>query len=177
MNRCTKESGADNNYPYLLQNRTDVNGADLPLGPINVMPEQTMPQALAVSIELSRQAVEDVANPRLPQDIADPDLSGKAVYAIQNRLDNQTMVYQTNMKHAKRRDGVIYASMAAEVFDAPREVTLTLPDGQRKKVQVMELVMDRETGNTVALWNDISNMQFDVYASVGPSYSSQKRPD
>lgn len=168
-----EESGADNNYPYLLQNRTDVNGADLPLGPVAAMPEQTMPQALAVSIELSRQAVEDVANPGLPQDIADPDLSGKAVYAIQNRLDNQTMVYQTNMKHAKRRDGEIYASMAAEVFDAPREVTLTLPDGQRKKVQVMEVVMDSETGNIVTL-NDISNMEFDVYASVGPSYSSQK---
>ena len=88
-----EENGADSNYPYLLQNRLDGNGAPLPVGPVAVMPEQTIPQALMASIELSRQAVEDVANPGLPQDIADPDLSGKAVNALTNRLDQQSIVY------------------------------------------------------------------------------------
>lgn len=168
-----EENGADNNYPYLLQNRKAVSGEDLPLGPVNQMPEQQMPQALIASIELSRQAVEDVANPGLPQDIADPDLSGKAVYALQNRLDNQSMVYQTNMKHAKRRDGEVYASMATEVYDAPRKVTLTLPDGQRKQAEIMESVLDTETGEMVTL-NDITNVEFEVFADIGPAYSTQK---
>lgn len=168
-----EENGADNNYPYLLQNPMNVNGEPLPLGPVAQMPEQTMPQALIASIELSRQAVEDVANAGLPQDIADPDLSGKAVYALQNRLDNQSAVYQQNMKHAKRRDGEIYASMAAEVYDAPRPVTLTLPDGQRKQAEIMESVMDRDTGEMVTM-NDITNIEFDVFADIGPAYSTQK---
>lgn len=168
-----EENGADSNYPYLLQNSKDGNGAPLPIGPIAVMPEQTIPSALMVSIELSRQAVEDVANPGLPQDIADPDLSGKAVNALTNRLDQQSIVYQQNLKHAKRRDAEIYASMAVEVYDAPREVTLTQPDGSTKKVKIMEMVQDKETGELVAL-NDLTNTEYDVYAEIGPSYASKK---
>ena len=166
-------NGADNNYPYVLQNRTDANGQPLPGGPAGMLPEQTIPQALIASIELSRQAVEDVANPGLPQDIADPDLSGKAVNALTNRLDQQSIVYQQNLKHAKRRDAEIYASMAVEVYDAPREVTLTSPDGTTKKVKIMEMVQDKESGELVAL-NDLTNTEYDVYAEIGPSYASKK---
>jgi hypothetical protein len=168
-----EENGADSNYPYLLQNRTGADGQALPIGPVAVMPEQTIPQALMASIELSRQAVEDVANPGLPQDIADPDLSGKAVNALTNRLDQQSIVYQQNLKHAKRRDAEIYASMAVEVYDAPREVTLTLPDGTTKKASVMQAIQDKQTGELVTL-NDLTNTEYDVYADIGPSYASKK---
>lgn len=168
-----EENGADSNYPYLLQNRLDGNGQPLPIGPMAVMPEQTIPQALMASIELSRQAVEDVANPGLPQDIADPDLSGKAVNALTNRLDQQSIVYQQNLKHAKRRDAEIYASMAVEVYDAPREVTLTSADGSTKKVKIMEMVQDSKSGELIAL-NDLTNTEYDVYADIGPSYASKK---
>lgn len=167
------ESGMENNYAYLLQNRKDANGEPLPLGAVAEMPEQSMPTALAASIELSRQAVEDVANPGVPQDIADPDLSGKAVLALQNRLDQQSMVYQQNLKHAKRRDGEIYASMASQIYDTPREVTLTMADGSRKKAYTMQAIVDEQTGETVVL-NDLSNMEFDVYADIGPNYSTKK---
>ncbi|MDX1320514.1 MAG: portal protein, partial [Oceanospirillum sp.] len=66
-----EEAGADNNLPYLLINRMTADGMqELPGGPSGVMPEQQIPQALIASIGLSREAVEDVANPGLPQDIA-----------------------------------------------------------------------------------------------------------
>lgn len=168
-----EENGADNNYPYLLQNRMDQNGNPLPTGPVAQMPEQPIPQALIASLDLTRQAVEDVANPGLPQDIADPDLSGKAVIALQNRVDQQSMVFQQNGKHAKRRDAEIYASMATIVYDAPRQVTLTAPDGYQRKGVAMEMIVDKETGMPTVL-NDITNMEFDVFADVGPSYSSMR---
>lgn len=168
-----EENGIDSNYPYLLQNRTTANGEQLPVGPVAELPEQRVPSALAMMLDLSRQAVEDVANPGVPQDIADPDLSGKAVIALQQRLDQQSIVYQQNIKHAKRRDAEIYASMSTDIIDAPRDVTLTLPDGTRKKAKVMEAVMDHETGEMVVL-NDITNMEFDVYAEIGESYTSKK---
>ena len=168
-----EENGADSNYPYLLQNRKAGDGEALPIGLVAQMPEQQVPSALMMSMELSRQAVEDVANPGLPQDIADPDLSGKAVMALQNRLDQQSIVYQQNMKHAKRRDGEIYASMASQIYDAPREVTLTAPDGTRTKSKVMEYITDRETGEGQVL-NDLTNVEFDVYADIGPSYATKK---
>lgn len=168
-----KLSGSENNFPYLLQNRFDANGAPLPIGPVAEMPDQPIPEALAASIDLSRQAVEDVVNPGLPQDIADPDLSGKAVIALQNRLDQQSYIYQHNMKFAKRRDGEVYASMASEVFAQKREVTVTAADGKTKKIKIMDEVIDKQTGELVTI-NDLSNQEFDVYANIGPSYSSQK---
>lgn len=168
-----EENGADNNYAYLLMNRTTPSGEELPAGPPGYMQPTEMPNALAASIDLSRQAVEDVANPGLPQNIADPDLSGKAVIALQNMIDKQSMVYQQNLKHAKRRDAEIYASMATDVYDAPRTVILTGPDGTRKRQQIMEVIQDKQTGNMITL-NDLTNMEFDVYAEIGESYTSQK---
>lgn len=168
-----EDGGAENNYPYYLQNRLSANGEPLPIGPIATMPEQQVPAALLTMIDLSRQAVEDVANPGMPQDIADPDLSGKAVLALQNRVDQQAYVYQHNFKFAKRRDAEIFASMATEIFDAPRKVTIETPDGNRQEVQIMSVVIDQETGEPVTI-NDLTNMEFDVYAEIGPSYATQK---
>lgn len=166
-------NGADNNYPYALLNRLAADGSPLPAGLAGMLPAPSLPQALIASIDLSRQAVEDVANPALPQNIADPDLSGKAVIAIQNRIDMQTMIYQERYKHAKRRDGVVYASMAQEIYDVPRKVKIMLPDGQEKVVTVLENIIDKETGEIIPV-NDISSTEFDVRTTIGPSYTSKK---
>lgn len=167
------QTGSESTFPYLLMNRYDTKGQQLPLGPIATTPEQQVPTALIQSIALSKEAVEDVANPGTPQNLADPDLSGKAVYALQNQIDEQSMVYQEHMKHAKRRDGEVYASMAAVLYDVPRSVTLTLPDNTRKRVQIMESVIDGETGETIRL-HDLNNAEFNVYSDIGPSYSSKR---
>lgn len=168
-----EENGADNNYPYYLQNRMDAQGNELPIGPVGIMPGGAVPQDAGAFLQETRMAVEDVANPGLPQDIADPDISGKAVLALQARLDQQSQIYQENLKFAKRWDAQIYASMASVIYDAPRNVTLTAADGQRKTVEIMETIMDEETGDLVTL-NDITNQEFDVFADIGKSYTSQK---
>lgn len=168
-----EDAGADNNYPYYLNNRLAKDGTPLPVGPIATMPEQQVPNALIASIELSRQAVEDVANPGVPQNIADPDLSGKAVLALQSSIDQQSYIYQHNFKFAKRRDAEIFASMAVEILDTPRKVTIETPDGNRQQVEIMQTVIDRQTGEPTVL-NDLTNMEFDVYAEIGQSYQSQK---
>jgi len=56
-----EENGSDNNYPYLLQNMLDANGNPLPVGATGVLPEQKMPDALVASIQMSREAINDVA--------------------------------------------------------------------------------------------------------------------
>jgi len=167
------EVGSENNYPYLLANRKAGDGTDLPVGPIGEMPEQPMPTALPAVLELSKEAVEDVANPGVPQDIADPDISGRAVYALQSRLDMQSMVYQDHTKHAKRRDAQVFASMAREIYDVPRKVRVEAADGTRSEKQVMDQIVDQESGEIVLI-NDLNNSEFEVYTKIGPSYSSQK---
>ncbi len=169
-------SGADNNYPYYLQNRKADDGTEFPVGPIGAMPEQTVPQALGDLLMLTREAVEDVANPGLPQDIADPDVSGKAVLALQARLDRQSQIYQQHLKHAKRRDGVVYASIASAIYDVPRKVKTTLPDGTRQDTQLMEQVINSNTGE-MEVTNDLHNAEFEVYTTIGPSHASKKEED
>ena len=166
-------TGIDNRYPYLLQNRTDRSGQDLPIGPVAEMPDQAVPSALSVSIEVSRQAIEDVANPGIPQDIADPDLSGKAVMALQSRLDMQSMVYQEHYKHGKRRDAEVCASMYPEIYDTPRKHNVELPDGTKKEINAITAVVDKDTGDVVFL-NDLRNSEFDVISKIGPSFASKK---
>ncbi len=168
-----EDNGADNNYPYYLMNTQRQDGTPIEPAPLPQMPEQPMPTALPQLLDETRMAVSDVANAGAPAEIADIDLSGKAVMALQNRLDQQSIIYQENLKHAKRRDGEIYASMATEVYDAPREVTLTLPDGTRKKESVMTSTIDKDTGEVVVM-NDLTNMEFEVFADIGKPYSNQK---
>jgi len=166
-------SGAENNFPYALLNRKTPSGEDLPPMPIGTLASPQIPQALIASIALSREAVEDVANPGIPQDVADPDLSGKAVLALQARMDKQSLVYQTHRKFARRRDGEIYASMAAEVYDVPRDVRIAMPDGSSKTVKLIETVLDQETGQIKVL-RDLTNVEFQVYSSISTSYGSRK---
>jgi hypothetical protein len=167
------ESGSENNFPYLLANRRAGDGTELPIGPVGELPEQPMPTALPAVLQLSRESVEDVANPGLPQDIADPDVSGRAIYALQARLDMQSMVYQDNTKHAKRRDGQVYASMASEIYDVPRRVQVEAADGTRQQIQVMDQVINEETGDIETI-HDLNHSEFEVYTKIGPSFSSQR---
>lgn len=166
-------SGIDNNYPYLLQQRKTPNGEDLPIGPVAEMPEPTVPPALIAGIDQTRQAVEDIINPALPQNLADPDLSGKAVNALQKQIDLQTYHYQHNLKLAKRRDALIFAGIASSVMDVPQQITVRAPDGATESVQLMRNIYDEETGEIRTI-NDITNMEFDVYTDIGPSYETQK---
>ena len=166
-------NGADNNYPYLLQNRKTVDGEDLPIGAVGVMPAPQVPPALAATIDLSSQAIREVANPGIPQDITDVDIAKESVLAFQSRLDMQSMIYQTNRKHSKRRDAEIYAGMAAEIYDTSRTEKIELPDGTKKDVEIMKYMMDEETGNLVIL-NDLRTAEFEITSRIGADYTSQK---
>ena len=168
-----EDNGADNNYPYYLMNRFDSKGKELPIGSVANMPSPQIPQALQYLAEFTRDAVGDVAAANVPQDIADIDLSGKALGNLQNRLDEQSAIYQLNRKMAVRRDGEIFASMSKEVYDTPRKVTITGQDGKRKTVQLMEVVLDKKTGENVVL-RDLTNSAYDVYADIGKSYTNRR---
>lgn len=168
-----EESGADNNLPYLLQNALDVNGNPLPVGAVGFIKAPEVPPALMQSIAESRAAVDDVASPGLPQDITDTSLSGKAVQAMQKRLDMQSYTYQDNHKFAERRNGEIYASMIVDIKDVEEDVFIVRPDGTRIKETLNKEELDYNTMERVVK-NDINNMSFDVFADIGPSFESVK---
>ncbi len=168
-----EQDGPNNNYPYYLMKRTVGGGQELPLGPVGFMPAAEAPPALLTSIQLTNDAMGDVADAGLPQNIADPDLSGKAVYALQAQMDKQNAVYQEGVKFSKRRDGLIFADLASRTYDAPRKVDGMTKNNQRVKLDVMKQDFD-DQGNMITL-NDLRSSEFDVTSTIGMSYDSQKQ--
>jgi len=169
-----EDNGAGSNYPYYLLNETTVNGAPLPPGPVGVMPETPLPQALVAAIQMMSEATADVAQSGAPNSIADVTLSGNAISQISAMLDEQSVTYQEHFKFAIRRDAEIWAGMVPDVHDVPRKVTLTSQDGSREDAYVMQSIVDLETGETKVL-NDLRTAKFEVFAEIGMAYESQKQ--
>ena len=167
------ESNTDD-FPYYLLNRKNPSGEELPPGALGYMEQPDIPQATVGIIEQMRQAVADVTSPGQPQDVLDPDASGKAIMAVQNRIDMQSFVYLDNLSSSMRRDGEIYASMAAELYDTPREVMTQDLEGNESSEMVLESVQDLGTGEIVTL-NDITQGRYDVFVDIGPNYQTQKQ--
>lgn len=166
-----ERGGFGNDLPYALIN--DVGEGGEPLQKmVGLTPDTPVPQATAAVLAESRQAVVDVVDPGNPGDIADMDLSGKAILALQARLDLQSVIYQEHGKHSLRRDGEVWAGMASVIHDTPRTVKVELPDGTKQTAQLMELIIDED--GVFKTKNDLSNLEFDVYSKISASYSSQK---
>jgi hypothetical protein len=168
------ETGADNAYPYLLQNLYDPNGNPLPIGSIGTTPEQPVPSALLQLMGEVRQSVEDNVTNGLPNDISDIDLSGKAVNAMLAQFDQQSLVFQQNKKYAIRRDAEIFASMVADIKKDYEEITIATPQGNRKEVEINVPRLNIDNGE-IELDNDISNARFEVFADVGKSYETTRQ--
>lgn len=167
-------NGADNNYPYMLQNFKDSDGNPLPLGPVSYLQNPTMPQAGAALLDATRRSVDDVTGGQASTDqMVNSQVTEGQLMAMQSMQNMETFIYQNNLQLAMKHAGRVYASMAAELYDVPREVTIRMPDGSTKKEMVMETVLDAETGEEVTL-KDITSGSFKVVTDTGPNYSTQR---
>lgn len=170
-----EESGADNNYPYLKMNAFDANGNPLPDGPTGYIKAPEVPPALMASMVESRAAVDDVASAGLPADITDVDLSGKALNALNKRMDMQSYTYQDNHKFAMRRDGQVYASMMSDLKDVEEDVTLVKYDGTSTSNTINKTDFEMtDMGVTQVTRNEMYGAEFEVYAEIGPAFESVK---
>lgn len=159
-------------YPYYLQNQKDENGADFPIGPIAYMENPEVPQANAYMLEAATNAVKEVATLGVDAQAANGQIAFDTVNQLNMRADLETYVFQDNLATAMRRDGEIYASMVNDVYDVPRQVTITLEDGSEKDVQLYSEMIDLATGQHVVT-NDIRG-RYECYTDTGPSFQSMK---
>ena len=103
-----------------------------------------------------------------------PNLSGKAVELIQNRLDMQAFIYMSNMAKAVKRSGEIWLSMAQDIFvESGRKMKTIGSQGEVDSVELLRPSVDEESGETI-YENDLSEAKFDVAVDVGPSSSSRR---
>ncbi|MBN3043341.1 portal protein [Pectobacterium brasiliense] len=166
-------SGTDD-YPFYYLNRTDENNGDLPAQPIAYMENPEVPQANAYMLEAATNAVKEVATLGVDAEAVNGgQVAFETVNQLNMRSDLETYVFQDNLATAMRRDGEIYQSIVNDIYDVPRNVTITLEDGSEKDVQLLAEMVDLSTGQHVVM-NDIRG-RFETYTDVGPSFQSMKQ--
>lgn len=162
-------------YPYLLVNPiTDAQGARLPAGPIGYTKAPSIPPALAALLQITEQDLQDLLGNQQAGEQLQPNMSGKAVELIQNRLDMQVFIYMSNMAKAVKRCGEVWLSMAKDILvEDGRKMKSVGSDGQISSVKLLTPAYDSETGEDYQE-NDLSRATFDVNVEVGPSSGSRR---
>lgn len=161
------------NFPYLLLNpMTGPDGSQIPSGPIGYTKAPEIPAAMAALLQITETDMQDVLGNQQAGEELQPNMSGKAVELIQNRLDMQTFIYMSNMAKAVRRCGEIWLSMARDIYveDGRRMKTI----GTQDEVGSIELRRPVMGATGPEMENDLARAKFDVAVDVGPSSSSRR---
>ena len=162
------------NFPYLLVNPiTDANGNQAISGPIGHTKPPQIPQALAALLQITEQDMQDLLGNQQAGEELQPNVSGKAVELIQNKLDMQTFIYMSNMSKAVKRSGEIWLSMARDVLvEEGRKMKSIGPQNEMQSVELAKPVVNEK--GEIETENDLSEAEFDVNVDVGPSSSSKR---
>lgn len=163
------------NYPYLLVNPiTDMNGNIQPAGPLAYTKVPQIPPAMAALLQITEQDMQDLLGNQQAAEEIQPNVSGKAIELIQNKLDMQTFIYMSNMAKAIKRSGEIWLSMAKEIYvEEERDLKIMTPQKDVESAKLMEPYINEDTG-AMEYRNDFSKAKFDLYVSVGPSTDSKR---
>lgn len=162
------------NFPYLLVNPiTDANGNQAISGPIGYTKPPQIPQALAALLQITEQDMQDLLGNQQAGEELQPNISGKAVELVQNKLDMQTFIYMSNMSKAIKRSGEIWLSMAKDVLvEEGRKMKSIGPQGEMQSVELAKPMVNEK--GEIETENDLSEAEFDVNVDVGPSSSSKR---
>jgi hypothetical protein len=162
------------NYPYMLARPIkDAEGNIVQNGPIGYTKAPSIPPAMAALLQIVEQDMQDVLGNQQAGEQLQPNMSGKAVELIQNRLDMQTFIYMSNMAKAIKRAGEIWLSMAKDLyFEEGRAMKTVGVQGEIGSAELMRPVYDK--AGTLTRENDLSKAKHDVAVDVGPSSSSRR---
>lgn len=163
------------NYPYLLINQlTGPDGNPVAIGAQSYTKAPEIPPAMAALLQITEQDMQDVLGNQQAGEQLQPNISGKAVELIQNRLDMQTFIYVSNFAKAIKRSGEIWLSMAKDILiEEGRKMKGMNNAGEPEQIELMKPVMQQD--GSVGVENDLSEADFDVAVDVGPSSASKKQ--
>jgi len=162
------------NYPYLLRNSVkDQNGNPLPLTPVQYTKPPDIPPALAALLQLTDQDMKDMLGNQEQGEEMQPNMSGRAVELIQQRLDMQSFIYIDNMKKARRHGGKIWLSIAKDILvKEGRKMKVISEQGEASGIELLRKAIGKN-GVTV-VENDLREAKFGVTVDVGPSSTTKR---
>lgn len=135
-------------------------------------PSTPLSQAVAALLQYTGQSMQQITG-SAGIDSIPSNIATDTVDSIFNRLDTQSFIYMDNMAKSMRRCGVVWLSMAREVYGSDKPMRIMNEDGSDDMVLLNGAVIDRQTGQPVAL-NDLSVGKYEVSVDVGESFSSRR---
>ena len=161
------------NYPYLLINPvTDATGQQQNLPPVAYTKAPNIPPALAGILQITEVDIKEILGNQGEADKMVSNISGKAVEMIQQRLDMQSFIYMSNFAKAVKRGGEVWLGMAKEVYaDEGRTMKGMGEQGQVTPIELMKPMLRDGMQETD---NDLSEADFDVAVTVGPTSDSKR---
>lgn len=94
--------------------------------------------------------------------------SGRAILSRQREGDVGTFVYSDNLAQSVAHTGRVLVDLIPRVYDTERQVRIFGQDGREDYVTINTVGPDGRP------MNDVRTGRYDVVASVGPSYSTQR---
>ena len=163
------------NYPYLLLNPiTDANGNEAAQGALDYTRAPEIPPAMAALLQIVETDMKEILGNQQAGEQLQPNMSGKAVELIQNRLDMQTFIYMSNMAKAVKRCGEIWLSIARDLYvEQGRKMKGLGPQNEMSTIELARPVLNPDTG-ALEYENDMTRAKFDVRVDVGPSSASKR---
>lgn len=160
-------------HAYLLKKpHKDAHGNEMP-HPMEYLQPAPLDAANVQILELTGNFIREETGGN-PQDTLDPNASGKAINAVQARVDMQTAILFENIAKSMRRCGEVYREIAADIYTTQRFESILKEDSTEDVVQLFEWVIDEETGKPVEI-NDITKGSFEVVVDTGPAFASRRR--
>ncbi len=162
-------------YPYLLVNPvTNADGQEQAQGPLDYTRAPEIPPAMAALLQITDGDIKELLGNQQAGEQLQPNMSGKAVELIQNKLDMQTFIYMSNFAKAVKRCGEIWLSMAREIYVEPNRKMKGLgKTGQPRSIELVKPMLNKET-SAIEYQNDLTQAKFDVTVDVGPNSSSKR---
>ena len=162
------------NYPYLLINPiTNMNGETSVSGPIAYTKSPVVPPALAGMIEVTESDMAQILGNQQQAEQIVPNVSGKAIELIQSKIDMQSFIYMSNFAIGIQRSGEIWLSMARDVYvEEGRKMKGVTSQGKMRPITIMQPMLS--SSGEIEMENDLSEAEFDVLSTVGPSSVSKR---
>ncbi len=160
--------------PYLLVGSLRNSQGDIShAGPIGYTKGTELSPSVNSLIQMAGESLQRGTG-GAPQDIADPNASGKAINALIKRIDQNTEAMHENTRKAITHWGVVYESMAREVYggaaNAGRKIKIL---NERNEPSSKVLTQAGVKGDTITAVNDLSKSRFEVVAGHAPDYQTE----
>ena len=131
-----------------------------------------MPPALAGLLQYTGTAIQQITGASQLENMPS-NVATDTVDSIFNRMDTQSYIYMDNMAKSMRRAGVVWLSMAREVYGSDTPMRIVNEDGSDDVALMTGEVVDRQTGQVIAL-NDLSQGNYEVTVDVGQSFATRR---